>query len=84
MSRPLTITTGCWGGSIGAPPSELFGACPPAPILTLADVLEPELCRHLVDCFERGGGRESGFMQDVEGRSVEHFDDGWKRRRDFR
>ncbi len=67
----------------GAPPSELFGACPPAPILTLADVLEPELCRHLVDCFERGGGRESGFMQDVEGRPVEQFDDGWKRRRDF-
>ena len=56
---------------------------PPAPILMLADVLEPELCRHLVDCFERGGGKESGFMQDVEGRSVERFDDGWKRRRDF-
>ncbi len=67
----------------GAPPSELFGACPPAPILTLANVLEPELCRHLVDCFERGGGRESGFMQDVEGRPVEQFDDGWKRRRGF-
>jgi predicted 2-oxoglutarate/Fe(II)-dependent dioxygenase YbiX len=55
----------------------------PAPILTLADVLEPDLCRHLVDCFERAGGRESGFMQDAEGRSIEHFDDGWKRRRDF-
>ena len=66
-----------------APPSQAFGDCAPAPILLLADVLEPELCRHLVDCFERGGGRESGFMQDVEGRSVEHFDDGWKRRRDF-
>jgi predicted 2-oxoglutarate/Fe(II)-dependent dioxygenase YbiX len=59
------------------------GQRPPAPILTLADILEPELCRHLVDGFERGDGRESGFMQDVEGRSVEHFDDGWKRRRDF-
>jgi predicted 2-oxoglutarate/Fe(II)-dependent dioxygenase YbiX len=55
----------------------------PAPILTLADVLEPELCRCLVNCFEGGGGRESGFMQDVEGRSVEHFDGEWKRRRDF-
>ncbi|HEY1452115.1 MAG TPA: 2OG-Fe(II) oxygenase [Roseiarcus sp.] len=57
--------------------------CRPAPLLTLADVLEPELCRHLIDCFERGGGRESGFMQDVEGRSVENFDGEWKRRRDF-
>jgi predicted 2-oxoglutarate/Fe(II)-dependent dioxygenase YbiX len=66
-----------------AAPSQAFGDSPPAPILMLADVLEPELCRHLVDCFERDGGKESGFMQDVEGRSVEHFDNGWKRRRDF-
>ena len=64
-------------------PSQAFDARPPAPILVLADVLEPELCRHLVDCFERSGGRESGFMQDQYGRSVELFDDGWKRRRDF-
>jgi predicted 2-oxoglutarate/Fe(II)-dependent dioxygenase YbiX len=62
-----------------APPDE----CPPAPILTLADILEPGFCRHLVDGFERGDGRESGFMQDVEGRSVEHLDDRWKRRRDL-
>jgi predicted 2-oxoglutarate/Fe(II)-dependent dioxygenase YbiX len=66
-----------------AAPSQAFGDSPPAPILALADVLEPELCRHLVDGFERDGGKESGFMQDVEGRSVEHFDNGWKRRRDF-
>ena len=57
--------------------------CPPAPILTLADVFEPELCAHLVDCFERGGAKDSGFMQDRGGRSVENFDNSWKRRRDF-
>jgi predicted 2-oxoglutarate/Fe(II)-dependent dioxygenase YbiX len=56
---------------------------PPAPILSLADVFEPELCAHLVDCFERGGAKDSGFMQDVGGRSVENFDNSWKRRRDF-
>ena len=65
------------------PPDQTFGPCPPAPILTLADVFEPELCAHLVACFERGGGKDSGFMQDESGRSVENFDDGWKRRRDF-
>jgi predicted 2-oxoglutarate/Fe(II)-dependent dioxygenase YbiX len=65
------------------PPDQTFGFCPPAPILTLADVFEPELCAHLVACFERGGGKDSGFMQDESGRSVENFDDGWKRRRDF-
>jgi predicted 2-oxoglutarate/Fe(II)-dependent dioxygenase YbiX len=57
--------------------------CPPAPILTLAHVFEPELCAHLVDCFEHAGGKDSGFMQDVGGRSVENFDNSWKRRRDF-
>ena len=59
-----------------APASQAFGACPPTPILALADVLEPELCRHLVDCFEHGDGRDSGFMQDAQGGSVERFDDG--------
>ena len=54
-----------------------------APILSLSDVFEPELCRHLIDCFERGGGKESGFMQDEGGRSLENFDHEWKRRRDF-
>jgi predicted 2-oxoglutarate/Fe(II)-dependent dioxygenase YbiX len=65
------------------PPDQTFGSCPPAPILTLADIFEPELCAHLVACFEHGGGKDSGFMQDESGRSVENFDDGWKRRRDF-
>jgi predicted 2-oxoglutarate/Fe(II)-dependent dioxygenase YbiX len=67
----------------GSPPDRAFGPSPPAPVLALADVFEPELCAHLTACFERGGGKESGFMQDVAGRSVENFDDGWKRRRDF-
>lgn len=59
------------------------GACLPAPILALADVLEPELCRHLVERFELGGGgRESGFMQDQDGQSIEHFHGAWKKRRD--
>jgi predicted 2-oxoglutarate/Fe(II)-dependent dioxygenase YbiX len=62
------------------PPS---AASSPAPILTLAHVFEPELCAHLVACFEQGGGKDSGFMQDVGGRSVENFDNSWKRRRDF-
>jgi hypothetical protein len=59
------------------------GPCAWAPILWLSDVFEPELCRHLVDCFERGGGKESGFMQDEGGRSIENFDNEWKRRCDF-
>jgi predicted 2-oxoglutarate/Fe(II)-dependent dioxygenase YbiX len=70
-----------FSGSAAANPAS--DPCPPAPILTLAHVFEPELCAHLVECFERGGAQESGFMQDVGGRSVENFDNSWKRRRDF-
>lgn len=55
----------------------------PAPILVLPHVFEPELCAHLIACFERGGGAESGFMQDQGGRGIENFDADWKRRRDF-
>jgi predicted 2-oxoglutarate/Fe(II)-dependent dioxygenase YbiX len=70
---------------LSAPPSPnpAFAPCPPAPILTLAHVFEPELCAHLIACFERGGGKDSGFMQGESGRSVENFDEEWKRRRDF-
>jgi predicted 2-oxoglutarate/Fe(II)-dependent dioxygenase YbiX len=64
-------------------PNPASAPCPPAPILTLAHVFEPELCAHLIACFEQGGGRDSGFMQDRGGRSVENFDNSWKRRHDF-
>jgi hypothetical protein len=67
----------------GSRPREPFDPSAPAPILALADVFEPELCAHLVDGFERAGGKESGFMQDQDRRSVENFDQAWKRRRDF-
>jgi hypothetical protein len=64
-------------------PTPMSAPCPPAPILTLSHIFEPELCAHLVDCFEHAGGKDSGFMQDQGGRSVENFDKEWKRRRDF-
>ena len=57
--------------------------CPPAPVLTLAHVFEPELCAHLIARFEQDGGKDTGFMQDQGGRSVENFDGTWKRRRDL-
>ena len=64
-------------------PTPVSALSPPAPILTLAHVFEPELCAHLVTRFEQSGGKDSGFMQDQGGRSVENFDNSWKRRRDF-
>ncbi len=81
---PLDQADRVLGGLNRSPqPSPGFAPSAPAPILTLAHVFEPELCAHLIACFEPAGGKDSGFMQDAGGRSVENFDDSWKRRRDF-
>jgi predicted 2-oxoglutarate/Fe(II)-dependent dioxygenase YbiX len=64
------------------PPSRFLGFEVPAPVLVLPDVFESTFCRHLMDSYELHGGRESGFMQDVAGKAVEHYDPAWKRRKD--
>jgi predicted 2-oxoglutarate/Fe(II)-dependent dioxygenase YbiX/peroxiredoxin len=58
------------------------GAEVPAPVLVLPRVLEPELCRELIAAYEAGGGEESGFMVEREGRTVGVYDPATKKRRD--
>jgi peroxiredoxin/predicted 2-oxoglutarate/Fe(II)-dependent dioxygenase YbiX len=55
----------------------------PAPVLVLPRVFEPEFCRDLVALYERHGGEESGFMREVDGRTVGVLESGFKRREDF-
>ena len=57
-------------------------ARPQAPVLVLPYVFEPALCRDLIDYYERLGGRDSGFMRDVGGRTQGVIDYTHKRRRD--
>jgi len=38
-----------------------------APVICVPDLLEPALCRTLIDLYEADGGEESGFMRDVGG-----------------
>jgi len=54
-----------------------------APVLTVPGILPPELCRRLIQLFEAGGGRESGFMREENGITVEKVDHGHKRRADY-
>ncbi len=54
----------------------------PAPVLVLPRVFEPEFCRRLIGLYERQGGQPSGFMREVDGRTVAVFDHGHKRRAD--
>ncbi|GLK67053.1 2OG-Fe(II) oxygenase [Hansschlegelia plantiphila] len=53
-----------------------------APVLFLPNVFEPELCRRLIDLYEATGGVESGFMRQIDGKTVGVHDHAHKRRRD--
>jgi peroxiredoxin/predicted 2-oxoglutarate/Fe(II)-dependent dioxygenase YbiX len=54
-----------------------------APVLLIPRVLEPEVCRALVQLFETEPVRDSGFMREVDGKTVEILDHGFKKRRDI-
>ena len=53
-----------------------------APVLLLPDVFEPELCEALIAAYDRIGGTPSGFMRQIDGRTVLVSDPGHKRRSD--
>jgi peroxiredoxin/predicted 2-oxoglutarate/Fe(II)-dependent dioxygenase YbiX len=53
-----------------------------APVLFLPNVLEPELCRRLIAVYDATGGEDSGFMRQVDGKTVPVRDHSHKRRRD--
>jgi len=52
-----------------------------APVLIVPRVLEPDLCRRLIDLYNETGGAPSGVMRQVEGKTVPILD-SFKRRRD--
>jgi predicted 2-oxoglutarate/Fe(II)-dependent dioxygenase YbiX len=54
-----------------------------APVLTLPSVFEPALCRRLIEGYEAGGGTESGFMREKDGKTVLVVDHKHKRRSDW-
>lgn len=54
-----------------------------APVLCIPGVFEPDFCRMLIDLYEQYGGAESGFMRDVDGKTVGVTDYRHKRRSDF-
>lgn len=66
------------------PPVDSFAGTPlMAPILLLPDVFEPALCRHLIGLYEAQGGEESGFMREIDGRTVGVKDRNHKSRKDI-
>jgi len=64
------------------PPGLHAGLATPAPVLVMPRIFEPEFCRDLVQYYEAQGGQDSGFMREVEGRTVGVVDYSHKRRSD--
>lgn len=54
-----------------------------APVLVVPRVFSTALCRSLIETYEQHGGTESGFMRDVDGKTVLVNDRSFKRRRDY-
>ncbi|MEM7209522.1 MAG: 2OG-Fe(II) oxygenase [Pseudomonadota bacterium] len=55
---------------------------PKAPVLRVPRVFEREFCQHLISIYEENGGTESGFMRQVDNKTVAMSDHSFKRRRD--
>lgn len=60
------------------PPDRFGGIARTPPVLLLPNVLEPELCRRLIELYDREGGQESGVFR-RDGHVVDHT---FKRRKD--
>lgn len=54
----------------------------PAPVLAVPNVLDPAMCRTLIEMFEAKGGEDSGVMIERDGVTVGRLDHGFKRRAD--
>jgi predicted 2-oxoglutarate/Fe(II)-dependent dioxygenase YbiX/peroxiredoxin len=63
-------------------PGARAGIASRAPLLVLPDVFEPDLCQHLIGLYQAQGGEPSGFMQEVDGQTVNIQDKSFKQRRD--
>ncbi len=63
-------------------PDRFAGIDVPVPVLILPDVFEPDFCRDLIAIYERRGGTESGFMREIDGKTIEIKDSKHKTRRD--
>lgn len=82
-ARPLAEAEAILARLAALPPPEAHGGIDiPPPVLVLPRIFEPELCRALIAHYESRGGQPSGFMREVDGKTVGVFDPALKRRRD--
>jgi predicted 2-oxoglutarate/Fe(II)-dependent dioxygenase YbiX len=80
-SADITAALACLDGL--PPPARFAGVELQAPILFLPRVFEPDLCQHLINLYEAQGGEISGFMREMDGKTVPVHDNRHKVRRDI-
>ncbi|GGJ02851.1 2OG-Fe(II) oxygenase [Neoroseomonas lacus] len=82
-TRPITKSQAILDRLASLPPPSLdAGVEIPPPVLVLPRVFDPALCRALIAYYEDQGGTPSGFMREVNGKTVGLQDPALKRRRD--
>jgi len=65
------------------PPPDLHAGVPvTAPVLVIPRIFEVDFCRELIAYYKQHGGADSGFMREVDGKTVGIIDYGHKRRAD--
>lgn len=84
MTGPAAATDVLLARVASLPPIDAHAGVPlHAPVLIAPRVFEPEFCRHLISLYEEAGGTPSGFMRDIEGKTVGVHDPSHKRRSDY-
>lgn len=69
---------------LSLPHPDLFAGRPlHAPVLYLPNIFEPDFCDKLIAMYEADGGQPSGFMREVNGRTMLITDPSHKVRRDI-
>ncbi|MEH1936898.1 MAG: 2OG-Fe(II) oxygenase [Nostoc sp.] len=54
-----------------------------APVLFIPNVLNQSFCQHLIHLYEADGGQDSGFMREIDGKTIAVYDYEFKKRRDY-
>jgi peroxiredoxin/predicted 2-oxoglutarate/Fe(II)-dependent dioxygenase YbiX len=54
-----------------------------APVLVVPNVFDPSFCRSLIDLYDRHGGLETGYMKEIDGKTVPVLNYNYKRRSDY-
>jgi len=64
-------------------PSPLPARLDQAPVLIIPNVFEPALCKALIEGYRKNGGTPSGYMKEVNGRTIVAVDPNHKVRSDW-